>query len=463
MFNILRFKGLVFFALSLIVLGCQQDPLIVNPPKENNSAESFSSEVPFEWFSHFEIIDRYSPGYRPPASARATAYIGLAGYEAAVHGMSGYQSLGNHYRDLILPTPEKGVQYHWPSAVNAAYNFMFRKFYPHIRIQDQVGISNVYLNFQNKFEQEVGAVVVSRSSKFGESIANAIFEWSKKDVHGHEGYLNPKPSGYVPPVGLGLWKPTPPNFARALFPYWGEVRTFALKQNETIGRPPIPFSEDPSSLFYSQAKEVELWANNVKNGKDYEWKWIGEWWSDDIAGLTFTPSGRFVAIANQVLNKEKISLDKAVLLYAQVGMAMSDAAVAMWKTKYYYNVERPVTYIQRNFDKNWLSNLHNYITGERGITPEFPAYPSGHSGFGAAAAIALSETFGNNYVMTDNCHLGRTEFISTSRTFTKFTDMAVENAISRIPLGVHFRMDCDEGLRIGYLAGQRVIELPWKK
>jgi hypothetical protein len=28
--------------------------------------------------------------------------------------------------------------------------------------------------------------------------------------------------------------------------------------------------------------------------------------------------------------------------------------------------------------------------------------------------------------------------------------MAYENAYSRIPLGVHVRMDCDEGLRLGY-------------
>ena len=64
---------------------------------------------------------------------------------------------------------------------------------------------------------------------------------------------------------------------------------------------------------------------------------------------------------------------------------------------------------------------------------------------------------------TDFCHQGRTEFRGTPRSFNSFIDMSVEDAYSRIPLGVHFRMDCDEGLRLGYLAGQRVLELPWKK
>jgi hypothetical protein len=463
MFEVLKFNRVFFFSLSFLVWGCQQDPLIVTPPQKNKSTDTYSSEVPYGWFLHFEVIDRYAPGYGPPASARALAYIGLAGYEAAVHGMSGYQSLGDHYRDLILPLPEKGVQYHWPSAVNAAYNFMFRKFYPHIRLQDQVTISQVFLNFKNKYDMEVGQLVANRSSEFGEMVANAIFEWSKKDVYGHEAYLNPHPSGYLPPIGPGFWIPTPPNYARALFPSWGEVRTFALKSNEIIGKPPIPWSEEPSSLFYNQAKEVESWANLVRNGQDFEGKWIGEWWSDDIPGLTFTTAGRFLAITNQVVLREKITLSESVLLYAQLGMSMNDATIGIWKTKYHYNLERPITYIQRNFDNNWTTNLNHYFTGANGINPPHPSYPSGHAGFGAAAAIILSEFFGNNYTMTDNCHLGRIEFISTPRTFNKFTEMAEENGISRIPLGVHYRMDSDEGLRMGYLAGQRVLELPWKK
>jgi len=36
------------------------------------------------------------------------------------------------------------------------------------------------------------------------------------------------------------------------------------------------------------------------------------------------------------------------------------------------------------------------------------------------------------------------------RSFNSFEAMAEENAFSRIPLGVHIRMDCSEGLRLGY-------------
>lgn len=450
-------------ALLLLLSACQKDEVIVNPPAEIQLTENFSAEVPLKWFYFFEEIDRYAPGYRPPAAARAFGYIGLAGYEAAVYGMPQFQSLGNHFPGLNLPLPDKGFRYHWPSAVNAAYNTMLRKFYPHIKIEQRIEISNIYLGFQNKFIQEQGEQVVMRSSAFGESIANAIYEWSAKDIAGHDAYLNPRPSDYVPPVGPGLWKPTPPDFTPALFPYWGNVRPFAMRQNDLIARPPLPFSESPNSQFYVQAKEVEVWTNRVKNGGDFEGRWIAEFWSDDVAELTFTPAGRWIAIANQVSDLENISLDNAVLLYAQLGMALSDAAVGIWKSKFHYNIERPISYINRNFDSNWNTHLNNPLRGFVGKNPEFPAYPSGHSGFGGAAAYVLAEIFGNNYEMIDNCHINRTEFIGNPRSFSKFTDMAVENAYSRIPLGVHFRMDCDEGLRMGYLAGQRVVQLPWKK
>ena len=37
--------------------------------------------------------------------------------------------------------------------------------------------------------------------------------------------------------------------------------------------------------------------------------------------------------------------------------------------------------------------------------------------------------------------------------------MARENALSRIIIGVHWRMDMDEGLRLGELIGKEVSEL----
>ena len=65
--------------------------------------------------------------------------------------------------------------------------------------------------------------------------------------------------------------------------------------------------------------------------------------------------------------------------------------------------------------------------------------------------------------MTDYSHENRKEFMGEPRTFKTFTDMATENALSRMYMGVHYRIDCEEGLRIGYLISDEVLKLKLRK
>ncbi|MBP9744803.1 MAG: phosphatase PAP2 family protein, partial [Saprospiraceae bacterium] len=102
-------------------------------------------------------------------------------------------------------------------------------------------------------------------------------------------------------------------------------------------------------------------------------------------------------------------------------------------------------------------------TNMKGMSPNFPAYPSGHSGFGSSGAAILTDILGSNKSFTDNSHKDRFEFLGAPRSFSSFSVAGLENAYSRITLGVHYRMDCDEGVRLGNLAAKRVIELEWKK
>ena len=447
-------------AAILLVPSCKDGGNYV--PQISKPASEYAAEVPLKWNQLFQDVDRFSPGYRPPAAARLLAYTGLAAYEAAVPGMPEYNSLANHYQGLSIPATDENSQYHWPAAVNAAYHQMFLYFYPHISSGDKAKIEALNQGFEAQFTTEAGAEVFARSKAYGEAVALAVFNWSKTDASGHESFLDPRPASYTPPStganGEHLWQPTTPDFTKALFPYWGNVRTFAMTPGDKIAKPPIAWSEDPNSQFYNQAKEIKLWVDNATN----EDVWVAEFWSDDIFELTFEPAARLIAIANQLVAEEKTPLDRSLELYAKMGMALCDVGVAVWNSKYVYNVERPVQYIRRVMDPNWKTILNNPVKNVIGMTPEFPAYPSGHSGFGGAGAAILTDIFGSRS-FTDKCHEGRTEFVGTPRTFNNFAELGVEDAYSRLPLGVHFRMDCDEGLRLGYLAALRVQELPWKK
>lgn len=447
-----RLLATVLF-LSLFVTSCQDDesPLTT----EQGLVRNETAEVPQAWMGLFLEMDRYAQDFRPGPCSRALGYINLGVYEAAMDGMPEYNSLKDLYPGLDMPLSQ-GDDYHYPTIVNAVYANLMKRFVPgsillpEVQSELQFSILELEQEFNERFRNLVGGAIFERSQAHGVAVANAIWEWSTTDAFGHKGYENPRPEGYTPPIGPGLWQPTSPDFQAALFPYWGKVRCFAIEEADKLSEEPIPFSEEINSTFYVQALEVKSAVDNL----DFTNQWIAEFWSDDFVGQTYGPVSRWISIAHQVIETENADLETAIYTYAKLSIALSDAGVAAWNSKYTYNVERPITFIQRNIESDWTNHLNS--------NPSFPAYPSGHATFGAAAAEALSHIYGYDYPLTDMSHNGRTEFLGMPRDFSTFYEMAEENAYSRIPLGVHFRMDAEEGVRLGYQVGRKVNDMPFK-
>ncbi len=444
------------FALCLGLLGmggCKDNenaqPGTVDLVKNEEAA------VALEWMKLFIRIDRYVQDFRPGPAARSLAYINLAAYESVMKGMPEFKSVQGLFAGLDMPAVSES-KYHYPTVVNAVYADLFKRFipagyiFPDQQSDLQFDILALEESFNSMFKPVAGSDVFNRSKEYGEAVASAFWEWSVTDPFGHNAFENAMPPGYAPPSGPGLWQPTAPDFSMALFPYWGNARTFSIAETDKLAKEPMPFSETGTSQFYAQALEVR---NRVLS-LEFADQWEAEFWSDDFAGQTFSPVSRWVSIANQVIEKEGVNLEKALYTYTKVSLALNDASVAAWHSKYTYNVERPVSYINRVLDADWLPHLAS--------TPNFPSYPSGHAAFGAAAAEVLSQVFGYGYSMSDESHDGRTDFLGMPRPFDTFYQMAEENATSRIPAGVNFRMDAEEGLDLGFKIGRKVNEMPFK-
>src|SRR6266498_3655680 len=109
-----------------------------------------------------------------------------------------------------------------------------------------------------------------------------------------------------------------------------------------------------------------------------------DFWADN-AGATGTPPGHWIALVGQIARNDGLSLTAAAEAYARVGIAVTDAFIQCWNTKYADNLQRPVTYIQDNLAAGWLPYL---------ATPAFPTYTSGHSTQSGAAATVLTDLFG---------------------------------------------------------------------
>lgn len=418
------------------------------------AALSDGTALSLDWNEALLLSDRYTEGFQGPVAARAFAYIGLAAYEAARPAEpETFRSLAADFQGLRLPAYEAGHEFYLPAALNACYHTMLDLYFstsPASVVQQR---QLLFEDWEERLAAGASPERLADAAAYGRAVARAVYEWSAKDRVGHEAFLRAYDKDYPLSEAAGAWQPSVYFPSPPLLPHWKEVRTFVADTADYIARPLPKHSSDPNSLYYSQALEVYT----LSRPASAESRWIAEFWSDDHNGLTYSPAGRWISMSNQIIAAERPDVWKALETYLKVGIALHDSFVACWASKYRYSLERPETFIHRVFDADWAPS---------GPAPPFPAYPSGHSMTSAAAAEVLATLYGRDYAMTDRSHEDRREFNGMPRHFSSFQEMANESALSRLYLGVHYRMDCEEGLRLGFLLGKEVansLQLRHKK
>jgi hypothetical protein len=417
-------------------------------------ASAYSANVAHDWMALALQLVQQTPGFSPPVAARALGYLGLTLYESVVPGMPERISLAGQLNELdSLPLAQPDEPLHWPTVANASMATMTRMMFSNASAENKARIDLLERSLPLKYAQDFDASttaleVTQRSETFGKLMAMAILTWARTDG-GHEawGPLRRNQDNYVPPSGDGQWTATPPAFAPPLLPRWGSVRPFVLKSAGACPAPlPPAYSEAPDSELYKQAAEVHRVSTQITQ----EQRQFALYWSDDPL-KTPTPAGHWAFIANDLLKLRKANLANAAETFARLNMAMADAFVASWHTKYTVNLLRPVSYIQLTIDSNWVPTLMH--------TPPFPEYPSGHSVQSSAAAAVLGSSFGETASFVDNTHNDRGW---GPRTFKSFKSAADEAALSRLYAGIHYRAAVVGGQTQGACVAQKVLALKFK-
>jgi membrane-associated phospholipid phosphatase len=167
--------------------------------------------------------------------------------------------------------------------------------------------------------------------------------------------------------------------------------------------------------------------------------------------LSPTPPGHWISIALQIIERDKLNMNKSVDVLARLGVGMADAFIGCWNGKYQYNLLRPITYIRKVIDPNWDTLIN---------TPPFPEYPSGHSTQSGAAAFVLTKFFGENFVFDDATHIKDN---IKPRSFPSFDAAAQEAGISRLYGGIHYRAAIEDGLDQGRCIGAYANALKTRK
>jgi hypothetical protein len=368
-------------------------------------------------------------GSSPLASTRVTALVGASMFDA-VNGIHPV------YRSLYVRPNAPGYASRRAAAVQAAY----------------VILSTVYPaqggSLGSKRDASIAAISAMENAKsvqagvaWGQSVASSILALRSTDG------LTPPPPPFVGVLGIensaaavGVWRPTPLLNATGAGPQFATMTPWVLTRPSQFRLPPPNAVASPEyAADYNEIKSMGVYSGSPR--------------TDDQSEMVLFWAGNAPVTWNQVASdlsaSRGLSLTQNAHLFALLNLAIADAGIACWDSKYRYVYWRPITAIRlgdtdgnasTDPDPGWIPWLDALPSG----TPPHPEYPSGHSTVSGAAAYVLSAAFGENTAISVT-----SDIRPGTRSFSSFSAAVAEIADARVFGGIHFRTSCVRGNALG--------------
>jgi vanadium chloroperoxidase len=402
----------------------------------------------------------------PTLSSRALGIVHLAMYDA-VAGVDAASMLPRY----IDSTPSPGSGATVEAAVAGAAHRSLSALFPSQR------------SFFDAILAGAGDAT-NAGNAFGVAVADAILADRQNDPGA--GSLS-----YRPSLARGKHRPDPDNVGQGFHaPDYGKgSKGFAISQRFELAAPPFDNEEYRAALRQVRAKGIKpeimgtLPHTLLLNARTPDETVIGIYWGYDGAAQLGTPPRLYNQIVRLIALQKNNSVADNARLFAFVNVAMADAGILAWDQKYVHDFWRPVvgvrehdqslgpaplqprSRISNDADPLWLPiGAPNSNRLAKNFTPPFPAYPSGHATFGAAALHIVRLFYGQggrysdqslandslfqglsfvsdelNGITTDNLGTVRPRHL---RGFPRgLWQMIEENGLSRVYLGVHWVFD----------------------
>ncbi|MEW4486640.1 chloroperoxidase [Thalassoglobus sp. JC818] len=414
-----------------------------------------SSDVVLSWndfFGELLVADvtKQNPGY----ASRSMAMFNLAIYDSVqfASGNSG-GTFFNYNSDILNTTGSISAEV---ASTQAAYTVL-SELYP----DQQANIDSFYASVLDGLPS---SSKTEDSFELGTQIGNAIIAARAND--GSDAVLD-----YTFSDGAGYFQVDPLNPDVPVWgPAWGEVETFAISSPEGFAPESTPaLTSEEYAASYNEVKELGSFDSNVRTEDQTE---AGLFWAYDNEGMG-TPIALYNDVLITIAEQQGNTFEENAALFAQTSVAMADAAIVAWHTKFDENFWRPVTAIHEGDndgnpltegDPNWTALGAPDGQGDIiGFTPQFPTYISGHATFGGALFGSLQEFYGTDDISFDLTSVELELLLADPdlqeaygldlddavRSFDSLSEAMAENGRSRVYLGIHFDFDDLVGQEVG--------------
>jgi hypothetical protein len=166
-------------------------------------------------------------------------------------------------------------------------------------------------------------------------------------------------------------------------------------------------------------------------------------------------------IARHLADRQPMALPERARVFAQLNIAMFDAYLAVFDTKYHYNFWRPVTAI-RNGDRDG-NDATERDPGWRPLidTPPHPEYPCAHCTADGAAGAVMKAAFGAGTLPPFTVIFPAMPGVK--RDYSSIRQLQEEVAMARIWGGVHYRTSNEVGEILGTKVGDHVLATTFRE
>jgi hypothetical protein len=422
-------------------------------------------DVILEWTQVMENANAVDHGRSKPEqggpilTARAFAMVTGAMYDA----YNSIHPIGSQFEFTVKPTQPANVD----AAVAQVAHDMLVALYPSQQATFHNELAKTLGRIENGVEETEGR-------RIGAEIAKLTMQARSSDDMDSLNDPNYKSRGLI-----GFHDVDPLNPRQGFYGTGAaDIQPFVIANLSDFSVPALDDGTEAGRLAFLMSDAYTEAYNEVKmyggNGPDTlrtaEQTEIGIYWGYDGRPGIGTPPRLYNQIVREVAIQEGNTEAENARLFALVNIAQADAGLATWDAKYINDFWRPALGVRNGEadgnaetigDENWSplgAPASNPRPGDIDFTPNFPAYTSGHATFGAAVFETLENFYGTDdigFSFISDEYNGKTLGVNgeirplAERTFNSFTEAKVENAISRIYLGVHWRFDATEGIDVG--------------